>query len=102
MHGQVISPEPLSSCLEHIFKKVGKKIPVVYFTPRGKILTQQDVEKYTQKFTECILICGHYEGIDERIIELYVTHTVSIGKYVLSGGELPAQVFIDALVRHIP
>ena len=71
-------------------------------TPRGELLDQERVEQLCEKLQECIILCGHYEGIDERIIEIFVTHQISIGNYVLSGGELAAQVFIDTLVRHIP
>ena len=71
-------------------------------TPRGKVLQQEMVESLFKEIQECIIICGHYEGIDERIIELFVTHQISIGEYVLSSGELAAQVLIDSLVRHIP
>ena len=102
MHGQVLCPEPLSKAIESIFKKCKKKIPVIYFTPKGKVLTQKHVEKYAQKFEEIIIICWHYEGIDQRIIDMYVDYEISIWKYVLSGGELAAQVFMDTIIRHIP
>lgn len=102
MHGQVLSPEPLADAIESIFEKVGKKIPVIYMTPKGELLDQEKVEKLSENIQECIILCGHYEGIDERIIKLFVTHQISIGNYILSGGELAAQVLIDTLVRHIP
>lgn len=101
MHGQVISPEPLSKAIEHVFEKVGKKIPVYYMSPRGNILTQEIVENYSQ-VSECCIICGHYEWIDQRIIDIYVDEEISIGKYILTSGELAATVFIDSVVRHIP
>ncbi len=102
MHGQVLRPDILSLALDEAFKNVPKNTPVVYFSPRGKKLTQNRVEKYTAQWQDVIIICWHYEWIDERIIEKYVTNVLSIGDYVLSWGELPTQVFIDALVRHIP
>ncbi|MDD3646651.1 MAG: tRNA (guanosine(37)-N1)-methyltransferase TrmD [Candidatus Gracilibacteria bacterium] len=103
MHGQVISPEPLSKAVNHIFDVVGKKLPVVYMTPSGDLLNQEKVENYYDKLgEEFVVICGHYEGIDQRIIDLYVTYKISVGEYVLSSGELATQVFIDTLVRHIP
>lgn len=103
MHGQVLDPEPLSRALEDVFEKVGKKIPVVYMTPSWELLTQKSVEGYVENLWEdFIIICGHYEWIDQRIIDIYVDYCVSIGEYVLSSGELSASVFIDALVRHIP
>lgn len=102
MHGQVLSPEPLSDAIEFIFKSEWKKLPILYFSPRGEVLTQKYTETFAKTHRECILICGHYEGIDERIIELYDIELLSIGNYILSGGELAAQVLIDSVVRHIP
>ena len=105
MHWQLISPEPLSKNIEFIFNKVWKKIPVVYMTPSWNLLTQEKVEKYYEEFKgewEFIIICGHYEWIDHRIIDLYVDYEISIWEYVLSNWEIAAQVFIDSIVRHIP
>jgi len=101
MHGQVLSPEPLSKAIEHVFETIWNKVPVYYMSPRGKVLTQQDTEQYC-KVQECIIICGHYEGIDQRIIDTYVDQEISIGEYVLTSWELAASVFIDSIVRHIP
>lgn len=103
MHGQVISPEPLAKAIDHVFETIWKKIPVVFLSPSGSLLTQQKVEEYyTNISQEFLIICGHYEGIDQRIIDMYVDHKISIWEYVLSSGELAASVFIDALVRNIP
>ena len=102
MHGQVISAEPLAASIESIFETLWKKIPVVYMTPRGQLLHQETVETLATELEECIIICGHYEGIDERIIELFVDYEISIGEYILTGGELAAQVFIESMVRLIP
>ncbi len=103
MHGQVICPEPLSICLEKIFSDIGKKVPVVFLSPSGDLLTQEKIENFLEiLWDEMIIICGHYEWIDQRIVDLYVTHKVSIWEYVLSSGELSAMVFIDSLVRLIP
>ncbi len=103
MHGQVISPEPLSKSIDYIFSKVWKKIPVVYMSPSWDLLTQEKIENYYEKLaSEFIIICGHYEGIDQRIIDLYVDYKISIWEYVLTSWELSASVFIDALVRHTP
>ncbi|MDD3145550.1 MAG: tRNA (guanosine(37)-N1)-methyltransferase TrmD [Candidatus Gracilibacteria bacterium] len=102
MHGQVISAEPLSKAIEFVFDKVGKKIPVVFMTPSGDLLNQEKIENYYDKLNdEFIIICGHYEGIDQRIIDIYIDYCISIGEFVLSSGELAAQVFIDSLVRNI-
>lgn len=103
MHGQVLSPEPLSRALEWVFSQIWHSVPVVYLTPGWDLLQQEGVEKYYEDlWQEFVIICWHYEWIDQRIIDLYVTHEVSIGEYVLSSGELSAMVFIDSLVRNIP
>ncbi len=75
----------------------------IYFSPRGKRLKQATVEKIAQKKEWLILVCGHYEGIDQRVIDGgWIDEEMSIGDYVLTGGELPAMVLIDAVARHIP
>ena len=103
MHGQVISPEPLAKALDFIWEKIWKKVPIIYLTPSWDILDQKKIEKYYESlWDEVIIICGHYEWIDQRIRDLYVTHEVSIGEYVLSSWELSAMVFIDSFVRNIP
>jgi tRNA (guanine37-N1)-methyltransferase len=101
-HWQVISPEPLSKAINHIFEKVWKKIPVIYMTPVWKLLNQKKVETFSKKLDEFIIICGHYEWIDQRIIDLYVNHEISIWKYVLTSWEIASQVFIDSIARFIP
>lgn len=106
MHGQVLSPDPLGKAIEHVFSRCWKTIPVIYMSPAGELLTQEKVEQYHANFatkdTEICIICGHYEGIDQRIIDLYVGHEISIWEYVLTSWEIAAQVFIDAYIRHIP
>lgn len=102
-HWQVISPIPLSKAIEHIFEKIWKKVKVVYLSPRWNLLNQEKVEKYFENlWEEFIIICWHYEWIDQRIIDLYVDYEISIWEYVISSWELSAMVFIDSLVRHIP
>lgn len=103
MHWQVISPEVLEKAIKHIFEKVWKKLAIVYLTPSWDLLNQEKVEKYFDILNnEFIIICGHYEWIDQRIIDLYVDYEISIWEYVLSSWELSASVFIDSLVRNIP
>ena len=97
--GMLMSPQPLFDCIEEI-KKTNKG-PVIYFTPQGKKLTQAKVERYS-KLESCIIICGRYEGIDYRVREQLVDIELSLGDYVLTGGELAAMTFIDATVRLIP
>lgn len=103
MHWQVLSPKPLSRSIEYIFEKVWKKIPVIYMSPSWDLITQEKIEKYyTSIWEEFIIICGHYEWIDKRIIDLYVDYEISIWEYVLTSWELAASVFLDAFLRHIP
>ena len=103
MHWQVIKAEPLSEAIEHIFRVVWKKIPVIYMTPSWDLLNQEKIENYFEKLDwDFIIICGHYEWIDKRIIDLYVDYNISIWEYVLTSWELAATVFLDAFLRHIP
>ena len=94
--GMVMKPEPLYEAI--LYAKQGRDIPVIYFTPQGKLLHQETVNEYS-KLDEVILLCGHYKEIDQRIRDTLVTCEISIGDYVLSGGEIPAMVFIDAIAR---
>ncbi len=97
--GMVMTPQPLYDAITHI--KRTNKGPVIFLTPQGKTLTQPKTEKLA-KNKEIILLCGRYEGIDQRIRETIVDEELSIGKYVLTGGELPAMVVLDAVSRLIP
>jgi tRNA (guanine37-N1)-methyltransferase len=77
------------------------KLHRIYLSPRGKRLTQSRVEQLAKK-DHLLLLCGHYEGVDQRVIDGWIDEEISIGDYVLTGGELPAMVLIDALARHVP
>ena len=96
--GMVMKPEPLHAAITAVSKK--EDIPVVYFTPQGRLLNQNIVNRYKGK-QRLILLCGHYKEIDQRIRDTLVTDEISIGDYVLSGGEVPAMVMIDAVARLI-
>jgi tRNA (guanine37-N1)-methyltransferase len=104
--GMVISCEPLASALDCATSKLknssSKEIEIIYLSPRGKILNYNISSNIASSDKNYILICGHYEGIDERIIEEYNVKELSIGDYVLTGGELAAQVLLDSVVRLIP
>ncbi len=104
MHWQVISPEPLSKAINFIQNNIKSKTQVIYMSPSWTLLNQEWVENYYWDFQwkDIIIICGHYEWIDQRIIDKYVTQEVSIGEYVLTSWELSSQVFIDSIIRHIP
>ena len=98
--GMVLMPEPLFNCISKL--KQNKHFDeIIFLTPDGERLTQKIVNTFSLK-NNLLLICGHYKGIDERIREMFVTREISIGDYVLSGGELAAAVLVDAIGRLIP
>ena len=99
--GLVMQPEPVYRAYKDLEKDMKKKPRVVYLTPQGTTF-HQEMAKELAKEEELVFLCGHYEGIDERVLEEIVTDYVSIGDYVLTGGELAAAVMADAIVRIIP
>ena len=99
--GMVMEAEPVCRAVEAAEERIGKKSRVVYLTPQGRVLNQTIVEELARE-ENLILLCGHYEGIDERVLEQKVTDYLSIGDYVLTGGELGALVLIDAVSRFVP
>ena len=99
--GMVMQPGPVYACYQDIVKDMEKKPRVIYMTPQGKVFSQAIAEELSKE-EELIFLCGHYEGIDERVLEEIVTDELSIGDYVLTGGELPAMVMIDSISRFIP
>lgn len=98
--GLVMMCEPIANCIDHLEAERDYD-EVIYLTPDGAVMNQQMMNKLSLK-NNFILLCGHYKGIDERIRELYITKEISIGDYVLSGGELAAAVFVDAIGRLLP
>lgn len=96
--GMVMLADPIFCALNAV-KAKGKKI--IYMSPRGKILDQEMINDLSQK-EELVILCGHYEGIDQRIIDFWDMEEVSVGDYILTGGELPAMILIDAVARMIP
>lgn len=99
--GLVMQPEPVYCAYKDLTKNMKKKPRVVYLTPQGTTF-HQEMAKELAKEEELVFLCGHYEGIDERVLEEIVTDYVSIGDYVLTGGELPAMVMIDSISRLVP
>lgn len=99
--GLVMQPEPVYRAYQDLTKDMKKKPRVVYLTPQGTTF-HQEMAKELAKEEELVFLCGHYEGIDERVLEEIVTDYVSIGDYVLTGGELPAMVMIDSISRLVP
>lgn len=99
--GMLMQAEPVYLAYEAVAGKLEKAPRVVYLSPQGQTFNQQMAEELAQE-EELVLLCGHYEGIDERVLEEIVTDYVSIGDYVLTGGELPAMVMVDAISRLVP
>lgn len=99
--GMLMQAEPVYQCYKAITDSMEKKPRVLYMSPQGKTFTQEMAEEFAKE-EELIFLCGHYEGIDERVLEEIVTDYVSIGDYVLTGGELPAMVMVDAISRLVP
>lgn len=100
--GMLMTPQPIYDTYKHIVETHNITSPrVVYLTPKGQVY-KQEIASDLSMGEDIILLCGHYEGIDQRIIDLIVTDEVSIGDYVLTGGELPALIMIDSIARLIP
>ena len=98
--GMVMQPEPVYKAYEHVRKDMQGSVRVIYMTPQGKRFDHEMSRELAKE--DLIFLCGHYEGIDERVLEMIVTDNVSIGDYVLTGGELPAMVMIDSISRNVP
>ena len=103
--GMVMAPQPIFDCYNQIVKatglKGGERPRVIYLSPKGEIFNQRvAIELSKEKFI--IMLCGHYEGVDQRVIDEIVTDEISIGDYVLTGGEIPAMVLIDSITRLLP
>ena len=99
--GMLMQAEPVYQAYQALRTKIEKKPRVVYLSPQGKTFDQKMAEEFAEE-EELVLLCGHYEGIDERVLEEIVTDYVSIGDYILTGGELPAMIMVDAVSRLVP
>jgi tRNA (guanine37-N1)-methyltransferase len=100
--GMVLKPEPIAATIESLpiwqDNIDNPNIPIIYFTPQGRLLNQKMVRDFLS-YPDLIILCGHYKEVDQRIRDKYITHEVSVGDYILSGGELPAMILIDAIAR---
>ena len=99
--GMVMQADPIYRCWEAVCEKLEKKPHAIYLSPKGKTLTQQKAVELS-KMDSIFLLCGHYEGIDQRVLDTIIDEEISVGDYVLTGGELPALVLTDAIARMCP
>jgi tRNA (guanine37-N1)-methyltransferase len=96
----LLKPEPLAAAIKEA--KQTNKGKVIFFTPQGRTLKQEMLEDFSDKKEDLIIVCGHYEGIDQRIRDKYIDIEISIGDFVLTGGEIPTCILIDGITRLIP
>ena len=102
-YGCVMTAQPLKSCLDNIMSTAqGLRSRVIYMSPQGQPYTQETAKRLKRDYDHLVLVCGHYEGIDDRVLQEVVTDYISIGDYVLTGGELGAMVLVDAVSRFVP
>ena len=99
--GMVMQAEPIYRAYEALVEKIGKKPRVIYMTPQGQTFNQSIAEDLAKE-EDLVFLCGHYEGVDERVLEMIATDYLSAGDYVLTGGELPAMMMIDCISRLVP
>ncbi len=97
--GMVMQADPVYRCFEEIRKSLQKKPHVIYMSPKGEIFTQKKALELSRNYENIIIICGHYEGLDQRVIDEIADEEISAGDYVLTGGELPALIVCDAVAR---
>ncbi len=99
--GMVMQCEPIYNCYKAVCEQLGSKPHTIYMSPKGKILDQKKAQELS-KMENIFIICGHYEGVDQRIIDKIVDEEISAGDYVLTGGELPAMILVDSVARMCP
>ncbi len=99
--GMLMKAEPIALCFEDLCRKIGKRPHFIYMSPKGKTLNQQRLRELSQ-LENITILCGHYEGVDQRLIDEFIDEEISIGDYVLTGGELPALVLADSVSRLVP
>ncbi len=99
--GMVMQAEPVYKAYQYVCEKLGRKPVVIYMTPQGRTFNQKIAGELAE-LDDIVLLCGHYEGIDERVLDMIVDDYISIGDFVLTGGELPAMAIIDAVSRLVP
>ena len=103
--GMLMSPVPIYDCYTDVIdpqKNPSERKHVIYMSPQGAVFTQAKAREFSEKYDDLIILCGHYEGVDQRIIDEIVDEELSIGDYVLTGGEIPACIVVDAVARLLP
>ena len=101
-HGAVMQADPLYQCWKHLCELEGERMHTIYLSPAGKVFCQADAKRLQREYSKLILVCGHYEGIDQRFIDECVDEEISLGDFVLTGGEIPAMAVADAVARLVP
>ena len=99
--GLIMNAQPIADCFRAVCEQTGRRPHLIYMSPQGKTLTQARAKELAEMDHVCIL-CGHYEGVDERVLEALVDEEISIGNFVLTGGELPALTLVDCVARMVP
>lgn len=99
--GMLLMAQPIAKAFDEIIEQTAVRPHIVYMSPRGRVLDQENVKELA-KIENIIVLCGHYEGVDERVLEEYDVEEISIGDFVLTGGELPAVILTDAVARMLP
>lgn len=100
--GMLMMAEPIALCFEAICRETGSRPHFIYMSPQGTVLRQSRLRALAEEQEHICILCGHYEGVDQRLIDSLIDEEISIGDYVLTGGEIPAMVFADALCRMVP
>lgn len=100
--GMVMLAEPIYKCFENICEERNCRPHFIYMSPKGRVFNQEMAKEINNNFENIAILCGHYEGVDERVIEELVDEQISVGDYVLTGGELPALILVDAVSRLVP
>ena len=99
--GMLMMPQPIYDCFESVCKKAGTRPHLIYMSPCGRVLDQERIKELSQ-MSNIAILCGRYEGVDQRVIDEIVDEEVSIGDYVVTGGEMPAMILADAISRMLP
>mgnify|MGYP001100070645 CR=1 FL=1 len=100
--GAVMQADPLYRCWDHICQEAGERVHTIYLSPCGRVFDQQVAKELKASYERMILVCGHYEGVDQRFIDECVDEEISMGDFVLTGGEIPAMALADCLCRMVP